>query len=158
MMQPNLFGVPQTELTSDDWYTPKWIFDAIGITFDLDVACPPEGPINVPATRWYTKADDGLAQPWEGRVWMNPPYSKPDPWVTRFIEHGNGCALMVMTKAHWFERLWLHPDTFVIYFRGIKFVRPDVPNGAASSWSYGLWAIGNEPVEALHNSKLGRVR
>ena len=23
--------------TSDDYYTPKWIFDAIGLEFDLDV-------------------------------------------------------------------------------------------------------------------------
>ena len=29
---------------SDDWYTPARVFEALGTTFDLDVAAPPEGP------------------------------------------------------------------------------------------------------------------
>jgi hypothetical protein len=65
---------------------------------------------------------------------------------------------MVMTKSHWFESLWTHPETAVIYMRQIKFERPGFPKGAASSWSYGLWAIGSDNIEALEQSKLGRVR
>lgn len=38
---------------TDEWYTPRYIFDALGETFDLDVACPPEGPRHVPAARYY---------------------------------------------------------------------------------------------------------
>src|SRR5437899_132007 len=29
----------------------------------------------VRASRFYTKAQDGLSKPWKGRVWCNPPYS-----------------------------------------------------------------------------------
>lgn len=32
---------------SDEWYTPRYIFDAIGIRFDLDVAAPVLGPRHV---------------------------------------------------------------------------------------------------------------
>jgi phage N-6-adenine-methyltransferase len=153
-----LFTTQQKELTSDDWYTPKFIFDALDLTFDIDVACPHNGPWHTPTNNYYTQETDGLSSKWSGRVFMNPPYSKPSPWVNKWINHGNGIALMVMTKSHWFESLWTHPETAVIYMRQIKFERPGFPRGAASSWSYGLWAIGSDNIEALEQSKLGRVR
>ena len=50
---------------SDDWYTPRDYFAAIGLTYDLDPCSP--GPDHwVPARKVYTKDDDGLARPWEG--------------------------------------------------------------------------------------------
>ncbi|MBF0326024.1 MAG: hypothetical protein HQL42_13265 [Alphaproteobacteria bacterium] len=58
---------------SDDWYTPPDISEALGLIFDLDPCSPGPGHW-VPALRIYTKGDDGLAQPWEGLVWMNPPF------------------------------------------------------------------------------------
>ena len=49
---------------SSDWYTPPEIFDTLGLVFDLDPCSP--GPEHwVPARRVYTKADDGLTQPWD---------------------------------------------------------------------------------------------
>lgn len=71
--QSVLFGSPQTEKTADDYYTPPHVFDALALRFELDVAAPPGGVPWVPAERYYTKEDDGLAQPWAGRVWMNLP-------------------------------------------------------------------------------------
>lgn len=156
MMQPNLFNAPQETRTSDDYYTPRWIFDAMGITFDLDVACPPEGPINVPAARYYTAADDGLAQPWEGRVWMNPPYSKPAPWVRRWINHANGIALLPCVKeSGWVYELW-QSDAKVVWINAdsIKFWHKHKEQHILTIvW---LWAIGDENVDAI--AKIGRVR
>jgi len=37
-----LFGQPQDQKTSDDYYTPKWIFEALNLRFDIDVAAPPK--------------------------------------------------------------------------------------------------------------------
>ena len=31
-----------SKMTSDDCYTPRWVFDAMGLEFDLDVAAPKE--------------------------------------------------------------------------------------------------------------------
>ena len=78
--QLTLFGAEQTELTSDDYYTPKWIFDALGIVFDIDVASPPHGPPNTPCRKYFTQKDDGLTQNWHGSVFLNPPFSNPNPW------------------------------------------------------------------------------
>lgn len=40
--------------------------------FTLDVAAAPH---NAKCERYYTRQQDGLVQPWTGRVWCNPPYS-----------------------------------------------------------------------------------
>ena len=60
--QPQLFATPQTITTSDDYYTPAWIFDALGLHFDLDVASPPHAT-TVPCTRYLTMEHDGLTTP-----------------------------------------------------------------------------------------------
>lgn len=69
------------------WFTPAWLFDGLGLTFDLDVAAPPGGVPWIPAERYFTEDDDGLAQAWEGIVWCNPPYSSPTGWCHRFATH-----------------------------------------------------------------------
>ncbi len=154
MTQPNLFGAAQTMKTSDDCYTPKWLFDVMGITFDLDVACPPEGPINVPAANYYTAADDGLAQPWNGRVWMNPPYSKPSPWIAKWLEHSNGMALVPSSKSKWWQSLW-ESQAKAVYIGQVSFVRAG-QKPFDIGWPIYLWAIGHENIYAA--SRLGTMR
>lgn len=60
--------------STDEWLTPPAIIDALG-PFDLDPASPIERPWPT-AARHYTIEDDGLAQPWAGMVWCNPPYGR----------------------------------------------------------------------------------
>jgi hypothetical protein len=106
---------PEQSASNDETYTPPWLFEALEIEFDLDVASPVEPlPWHLPAQHRYTINDDALQQPWFGKVWMNPPYSKPTPWVERFIEHNNGVALLPMTRARWFINLWHSEATFVL--------------------------------------------
>lgn len=88
-----LFAVDDA-LDSDAWYTPEWIFDGLGLEFDLDVAAPAEPLSWLPAKHRYTVADDGLAQPWFGTVWCNPPYSDPSPWCRKWAQHESGCLLI----------------------------------------------------------------
>lgn len=149
--QPPLFGVEQTQLTSDDYYTPAWVFERMGLEFDLDVCAPPDGIPWIPAKRFYTKADDGLSQPWEGRVWMNPPYSKPAPWIERFIAHANGVCLVPAAKARWFFDLWEKADAFSVTPHRFRFA-----NGDAIAFGVFYAAFGAECVEAI--GRLGVVR
>ena len=154
MIQARLFTEQQTETTSDDYYTPKWIFDTLGLHFDLDVASPPGGPPFVPCNRYFTQADDGLAQDWHGRIWMNPPYSNPTPWVNRFIEHGNGVALIPSSNGKWWLHLW-QSDCVIVIAPPIKFL---TGNGDTVGISVRTWLIaaGQDNIEALHN--FGKVR
>ena len=149
--QAALFGVQQEQETSDDYYTPAWMFEAMGLEFDVDVCAPPSGIPWVPCRRFFTKAEDGLSQPWEGRVWMNPPYSQPTPWVRRFIAHGHGVSLTPFAKANWFHELWNAADALVAPgVRGSHFV------GGAISYPVVLAAFGEECVAGI--SRLGVVR
>lgn len=151
-MQDSLFPMPQTVSTSDDYWTPKWLFDALGIEFDLDVACPPEGPPHTPATRWFTQETNGLAQPWEGRVWMNPPFSSTNDWAYRFMEHKNGICLVPMGKTKWFARLWDDADAVMPLPPNMKFEQGGIFIATM------LAAYTPECVAALQRSNLGRVR
>ena len=157
MIQERLFAVEQTTYTTDDYYTPKWIFDALGLTFDLDVASPPGGPPFTPCKAFYTQADDGLAQPWRGLVWMNFPYSNPSPWVDRWLDHGNGVALLPYSKSKWLQRLW-DSSASLLYVYSIKFVRFDNKLNGSTPFPLGIWALGEPATEALKNSGLGKVR
>lgn len=50
-----------------EWYTPPEIFDALGLTFDLDPCSPGAGRSFFPTGRRYTGADDRLRSPWSGK-------------------------------------------------------------------------------------------
>jgi phage N-6-adenine-methyltransferase len=67
----------------DDRGTDPAFFDATAERFGgftLDVAAASH---NAKCERFYTREDDGLMQPWRGRVWCNPPYSDCGTWVEK---------------------------------------------------------------------------
>ena len=83
----------RTETGKDEWLTPPEIIHALGC-FDLDPCAPVVRPWPT-ATRHYTIEDNGLVQPWDGRIWCNPPYgTETGRWLARMAEHGNGIALI----------------------------------------------------------------
>lgn len=155
--QLRLFPEPQREATSDDYYTPAWVFEALGEQFDLDVCAPPGGGPFVPTGRYYTQVEDGLASEWTGFVWMNPPYSKPLPWVVKFLEHANGIALLPTSNARWLRLLWDEASGWVT-LPAMKFWTPSgLAKGTIPTQCW-LVASGQRGLEALHRSNLGRVR
>lgn len=105
-------------------YTPSWVFNNLG-SFDLDV-CAPEGGVSwIPAMYYYTEDDDGLKSPWFGRVWCNPPFNKAQQWMEKFMEHGNGVALVPVSKSLWFDKLLKTNAKIKILPSTLKFVTPD---------------------------------
>ena len=144
--------------TSDEHYTPKFIFDALGLTFDLDPCSPGKDQSSVPAREHYTRKDDGLSKEWFGLVWMNPPYSAPRGWVERFLAHGNGLALLPITRGSWWDELWLKADGVCPNVYNMKFVRPDGLASKPIVFRTALFAFGDVSYRALVNSNLGKVR
>ena len=136
---------------NDSCYTPPEIFEALAITFDLDVCAPKGGLPWIPAKKSYSKDEDGLTSPWFGRVWMNPPYSKPLPWVEKFIVHGNGIALLPTSQGKWMDMLWNDERTAWVIGHKIRYIKP---NGERFKTympvrQY-LVAIGAENIEAIN--------
>ena len=145
----------QVAKTSDDYYTPKWIFDKLGLEFDTDPAQPIGGCSWIPVKQYFTIIDDGLTQEWTGRVWLNPPYSKPAQWVKRFVNHGNGVMLINLAKSRWFDELWVQAHGIAILPYNMKFETPS-DGLKCISMPTALFAMGDENVEALKS--FGRVR
>lgn len=143
--------------TSDDYYTPPFIFEALGVEFDLDVSSPPDGVPWLPAKRYYTIIDDGLVSPWEGRVWMNPPYSDVTPWANKFRKHNNGIALVQISKARWFDEMWQWADALLVLPSNLKFISGQGKTAGIFMPAI-LCAMGEENVEILKASGLGVMR
>jgi len=138
-----------------EWHTPPWVFDAFGaFDFDLDPCSPLEGPVT-PCHEHFTPADDGLAQTWRGRVWLNPPYgAEIGPWMRKMALHRRGVALVcARTETDWFRNyVWDAADGILFFFGRLHFHLPDgsEANGNAGAPSC-LVAYGGESVEALRN-------
>jgi hypothetical protein len=124
MTHPALFATARQPTATDERWTPPWLFDAMRLAFDVDVAAPPGGVPWIPAARSYCAVDDGLAQPWAGLVWCNPPFSDPAPWVARWIDHANGVLLFPWNvNATWLHRL-LEVVSTVAVLKHVRFVHP----------------------------------
>jgi DNA N-6-adenine-methyltransferase (Dam) len=101
---------------TDEHYTPAEIIAVVVAcleSIDLDPCSNSDEPPNVPARVHYTEADNGLEQPWHGRVYMNPPYGQTiDQWVKKLTdehEHGEVIEAIALLPARpdtqWFHRL-----------------------------------------------------
>lgn len=87
-----------TSSATVEWATPPWLAGQLAAEFgpfDTDPCATPE---NAKAPLFYTMADDGLSQPWKGRVWLNPPYGRTiGAWMARArAEVANGNAERVV--------------------------------------------------------------
>lgn len=136
---------------TDEWYTPAYIFDALGEEFHLDVAAPAEGPRHVPTTEWIS--ENSLQMDWRGFVWMNPPFghqSTKRAWLAKFFKHGNGIALLPdRTSAPWWQEYAPRADAILFVAPKVKFERPDGSLGEQPGTGTTLFASGNRAKSAL---------
>ena len=137
---------------SVDWYTPKWVFDALGLQFDLD-PCSPKGGIPwIPAKHHYSLQDDGLKSPWFGLVWMNPPYGKyTGEWLKKMDTYRNGVALVfARTDCRWFHDYVVKADSILFLKGRIKFVDGlQKTGGGGCGCGSMLISWGKEATDAL---------
>ena len=107
---------------SAEWYTPPNILERVVATMgeiDLDPSWHRESPVRARTT--YAASDDGLAQRWAGRVYLNPPYGREiDAWISRLVEEydaGTVAEAIALVPARvdteWFRRLDPFPRCFV---------------------------------------------
>ena len=107
---------------------------------DLDPASSEMAQTVVRAGCYLTRFDDGLAQVrWlHQRVWLNPPYSNPAPWIEKLVrEHQAGpfCTEAIVlvnnaTETTWFQLL-LERFPVCLPARRLAFWRHDHANVGA---------------------------
>jgi hypothetical protein len=151
----------RTGLT-DEWYTPRWIFEALGMLFKTD-PCN-NGPGGTPSRDWcmFNFPAGGLEQNWTGSVWLNPPFGGRNgikPWLEKFAEHDNGIAIVPnRTATDWFQDFTNHASA-LLFIRGkVKFLRPDGSEGKSPGYGNVLVAYGGQMADALLSSKVNGVR
>lgn len=109
-----------------EWYSPPWVFEEIGLAFDLDPCAPTGGLPWIPAKQFYSLPDDGLALPWPagGRIWCNPPYGPATKkWLARLGQHGRGIAFVfARTDTDWFHDTAGSADAILFLNQRVKFV------------------------------------
>ena len=134
----------------EDRLTPPSIIAALG-EFDTDPCSPLPRPWDT-AKQHYTIADNGLNQPWHGRVWLNPPYGSETPkWMGRLAQHGNGIALIFARTetASFFPWVWKHA-TAILFIKGrLNFYTKEGKRGGTAGAPSVLIAYGQKNAETL---------
>lgn len=145
---------------SDEGYTPKYIFDALGCNFDMDVAAPFD------LSKCHVEADvylhtDSLNKDWRGFVWMNPPFGGRNSiakWLEKLAKHGNGIALTPdRTSAPWWQNAAKKSDAILFINGKVKFIRPDGTIGKSPSNGTTLFAYGFKACEALSRASINNL-
>ena len=140
---------------TDEWFTPRWIIDALG-PFDLDPCAPSEEFYT--ARKCFTKDIDGLCRNWEGRVWLNPPYRNPliGQFMHRLAKHGNGIALIFnrMDTALWHDLIFPTATAIRILKGRVKFIGADGREGDSAGCGSVLVVYGNENASVIRECNL----
>lgn len=152
---------------SKEWYTPRFIFQKLGVEFDLDPCSPGHEIVSwIPARIHYTIKDNGLIKNWFGNVFMNPPYGSDTPkWMAKLCKHGNGVALVfARPDTRWFHNYIPYADAICFIKGRVAFVKAEdalyyangirEPKGGCGAASM-LVAYGMENANALYYSGLG---
>ena len=92
---------------TDLWATPQDFFDKQDAIygFTLDVCAT---AANAKCARYFTEADNGLEQPWQGVCWMNPPYGRTiGLWMHKAHEsHLTGATVVCLVPSRTDTRWW----------------------------------------------------
>lgn len=149
---------------NNEWYTPAEFIEAarktLG-TIDLDPASSKIANETVKATKFFTAEDDGLAQIWEGNIWLNPPYSSGliEKFADKLVHSDYTAAIVLVnnsTDTEWFSWLAEIADAVIFPKGRVKFLKPDGTPGAPLQGQAILY-FGNN-VEAFKENfgKYGR--
>lgn len=154
-------GHHSAKSATDEWLTPPAVLDALGgwQSFDLDPCAPAVQPYPT-AKRTYTATQNGLQLPWDGRVYLNPPYSPRllQAFLGRMVAHGRGTALIfARTETDAFFRFVWDEATAVLFLRGrLNFHHLDGARAKANSGAPSvLIAYGMDDADILAAGRLG---
>ena len=140
---------------TDEWYTPPHVFNALGCSFDTDVASPGKDKTPwIPAVDFIMK--DSLLRGWDGFVWMNPPFGARNgliPWLEKFFDHGDGIALTPdRTSAPWWQQFVPKADLILFVSPKLKFIGADGKPGVSPAQGTCLMGVGRRAHEPLYRA------
>jgi site-specific DNA-methyltransferase (adenine-specific) len=154
---PTTRRTPDATHDKDEWRTPPELFAGLDLEFKFTLD-PCATKANALCATYFTRSDDGMAQPWGGhRVFMNPPYRRGElaRWVEKaYTESRHGFArgifgshvvtepatvvgLLPATRSEqpWWHDFVLKAGAEVRWLRGrLRYLMPDGSTRAAASF------------------------
>lgn len=93
---------------TDEWATPQEFFDQLTWVYGEFTLDPCATSANAKCKRFFTRKDDGLSQPWRGKVFMNPPYGREiGRWMRKAFEESlKGAFVVCLVPARTDTRWW----------------------------------------------------
>lgn len=140
------------------WETPTELLDALYRVFrrfDLDPCAPRKSRTRVKARVHFTEEDDGLALPWHGTVFVNPPYGRGlAAWVSkgrREVEEGRAKTVIALLPArpdtaYWHDHIAARA---VVYFLRGRLRFSGSEQSAPFPSALALWGADPEALVAL---------
>lgn len=115
-------------MANDLWSTPQYIFNWLDeeFHFNVDAACNENNSKCINGIDVETYNSLGMwwnfrTTPEKAKVWLNPPYSDPLPWVKKAYEESQkGCTVVCLLPAD-ISTKWFHE--WVIGKAEIRFVQ-----------------------------------
>lgn len=145
---------------TDVWLTPPEVLAALG-SFDLDPCAAVDQPWPT-ARQHYTIHDNGLAKPWQGRVWLNPPYANNviGKWMRRMVDHGKGIALIFARTetAVFHSTVWREADALLFQEGRLHFHRPEAPDVERCRTHPHEWVVYDLKTEAQACVHCGKAK
>ena len=160
LMTPKKAAAIFSSSKTDDWETPRWLFDTYDKMWDfgVDVAASHN---NNKCPVYFTKEDDALNNSWsdllgsagaqpsqDQAAWCNPPYGRAvGKWVAKCVEESAvrpvGMLIYARTDTAYFHDLIL-PNAYEIHFirRRLRFRGSDGTNGPATAPSMLVFFCG----------------
>lgn len=118
-----------------DWATPPELFAELEAEFHftLDPCC---SAATAKCARYFTEAEDGLAQDWAGeRVFMNPPYGREIyAWTRKARESAKVGTLVVGLLPASTDLAWWHDDILAVGAE-VRFLRGRVRFHTPAGWA-----------------------
>lgn len=149
------------------WETPTELLDVLHRVFkrfDLDPCAPRKSRTQVKSRVHFTEDDDGLALPWKGVVFVNPPYGRGLAlWVEkarREVEERRAKTVVALLPArpdtsYWHEHV---AGRAVVYFIRGRLRFSDGGQSAPFPSALAIWGASEDALRSLDESLSGAWR
>ena len=130
--------------TSPEWYTPVELYARLSAFLGAGMYDPCARPASRPTG--LAERENGLAVPWQGRVFCNPPYGRAiGAWIRKALSEPVDELILLVparTDTAWFAPLFAHT---VLFIRGrLHFHKPE-GGRAPATFPSALIYIGPRP-------------
>jgi len=142
---------------NNEWYTPSEYIESARVVMGeiaLDPASSELANTVVKAKDYFTIEDDGLDKEWQGKIWLNPPYSSDlvSKFIDKLVESYDSQdvdEVIVLvnnaTETKWFQSLIEIATAVCFTFGRVKYWCPEGNQGAPLQ-GQAIVYIGDNPI------------